>query len=365
MRVAIEARALASRGSGGRSYAQNLIDCLRQQGLGDQLHVLAKGPQSTALLPWWLNYTVPKWLAGLKPELVHFTKAAVPLRKKFPTVVTIYDIIPILLPQSQRLWARLWWPTTLKRAAQTSDHIITISQASKHDIVERFTIDPGTITVTPLAIDRRQWQPASAEQIASVTKKHHLQKPYLITVNTVEPRKNLPALIRAFSQIAGNVEHTLVIVGGAYKGSSAVGREVSRLGLGDRVVQLGFVEGSDLPALYSGAAVGVWPSVYEGWGFPAQEAMACGTPVVVSDGGSLPEVVGQAGQVVPFSAVNLTERLHDQDFEQRLSVAMQETLLDDERAGEGRELRLAQARVHSWGEIARQTLAVYKKIADV
>ncbi|MDZ4225825.1 MAG: glycosyltransferase family 1 protein, partial [Candidatus Andersenbacteria bacterium] len=302
---------------------------------------------------WWLNHQVPRILDKIKPDVVHFTKAAVPSRKILPTVVTIYDVIPLLYPQGQKLSRRWYWRRALKQAAQFSDRIITISNVSKRDLVEQLDVSADKVTVTPLAVDTDFFKPVDRRGVV---------KPYILFVGTLEPRKNVPMLVRAFSRIAGEVPHDLIIAGRPEKDIAAVKREIDRSKAVDRIKLIGRVSGNDLPALYSDADLFVWPSIYEGWGFPPQEAMACGTPVIVSDGGSLPEVVGEVGEVVSFAEMEVSRRTGDVDFEERLAKSVLDLLNNKEKRKNMSEQGLLQARENTWQQVVEMTMSVYKQL---
>jgi len=378
MRIALEARALAAHGGGIRRYVEELLRQVVQQNTVHDIHVLYSRlellktfpdlhehavPLTSDVLFWkWLWRDIPRELARVKPDIVHFTKVDMPFTKKYPTVVTIYDVIPLLFPESQTALKRLYWPHVLHRSAQMSDHIMTISEASKQDIIKTLGVSSDKVTVTPLAIDQHRFAPAAEDTKKSLRQKYKLDKPYILFVSTIEPRKNVPGLIRAFAQSAKHVPHDLVIAGKFYLGQEAVRKEIQRSNLDHRIKVLDFVEPGDLPTLYSAADLFVWPSLYEGWGLPPLEAMACGVPVIVSNGGSLPEVVGQAGEVVSFSTSKLDERTHDDMFELKLSEAMIGILKNSLKSQQMIQAGKKQATQFSWQSVAQKTLAVYERI---
>jgi glycosyltransferase involved in cell wall biosynthesis len=353
MKIVIEARALASPGGGIKTYVQELIAHLPVR---HEYKVLREGPLVTKPLAFatWFNWSLPRQIKKLQPRLVHFTKAAVPRGIKVPTVVTIYDVIPILFPQSQTTLARLYWPATLRAAAQRSQHILTISEASKRGIMEELQVSEEKITVTPLAVNR--------EKFLNIVPERLIARPYILFVGTVEPRKNVPLLIRAFGRIAKEVPHQLVIAGRFYKGEDEVKQEIVRQDLEERVQVQGFVTQEELPALYAQAEVFVWPSLYEGWGLPPLEAMAAGTPVVVSDGGSLPEVVGNTQEVVPFTTPDLKARQRDVEFEKQLAERLKKLLEDKARRQVMREAGLKRASEFTWEKVAQATVQVYEGV---
>ncbi|MFH1353938.1 MAG: glycosyltransferase family 1 protein [bacterium] len=354
MKIAIEARALKARGGGIKTYTEQLIRHLPGLDSGNEYIVISDKPRHELLLPLWLQWQMPRIIQKLKPDVVHFTKADVPKRKMAPTVVTIFDIIPLLYPAGQTLTRRLYWPRALQRAADKNDQIITISETSKEDIIHAFGVHEDRITVTPLAVD--------TEHFRLTLDGGQQKKPYVLFVGTLESRKNVPLLIRAFARMANDVPHQLVIAGRRDSDYKNIIREVEGQSMQGRVKILDFVEDNDLPVLYSGAQLFVWPSIYEGWGFPPQEAMACGTPVIVSDGGALPEVVGRAGEVVPFSTDSLPARTRDVEFEESLAAKMLSVLNDQTKRKQMRQTGLARVRQFSWQEVAEKTAAVYKQV---
>lgn len=364
MKIAIEARVLQGPGSGIRRYVAELCKALPEANATHHYAIETDGPMTSWLLPWWLEYTVPNRLKRHQPAVVHFTKADVPRRKIAPTVVTVYDVIPLLLPASQRLLQRRYWPKALARAATYSDAIITISEQSKRDIVQHLRVPAEKVIVTPLAIEATDFAPANEAAVRAVGEHFQLTRPYILFVGTLEPKKNVPALIRCFAQVAREREYDLVIVGRQEHDVPNIKREIARLALEGRVHLLDYVADEHLPGLYSGADLFVYPSIYEGWGFPVQEAMACGTPVIVSNGGSLPEVVGAAGVVVPFRVATIPERLHDPVFEEELTRTMVELLGDVTKRNQLRDAGLQYVGQRSWRAVAAETIAVYERVAQ-
>lgn len=365
MNITIEARALSAPSGGVKTYTYELIKNLLASHPEESYELLYgsekplgnfTGAQETLipmrsefLLSYWMSVQVARHIRFKKPSLVHFTKAALPYTKSCPTVVTLYDIIPVLFPETQSPLRRLYWPYVLEHAAKHADHIMTISQCSKRDIIERYNISEDKITVTPLAVDRNHFKPVPQEKIG---------KPYILFVGTRDARKNIASLIRAFARISSKIPHQLIIVGKPAEKPDSSKKTVRDLGVTDRVEFRENVLYSQLPALYSGADIFVWPSLYEGWGFPPQEAMACGTPVIVSDGGPLPEVVGDAGVIVQLGGQN-----DNADFVERLSYEMLSLINDDVRKKELSRRGIARVAQFSWEDVAQKTWEVYRKVA--
>jgi glycosyltransferase involved in cell wall biosynthesis len=383
MNIVIEARALSARGGGIKTYTKELVTNLLKEKQANFTVLLDKPearPEVEAgheevvpllhelLLPWWLSVDVVGRLKALKPDVAHFTKAAVPRRIVCPTVVTIYDVIPILFPASQAPLRRLYWPRVLKVAAKRSHHILTISEASKQDIMTYLDVPAKKVTVTPLAVDQTRYNQAiPAQEKMRVKQKLGLAAPYILFVATRDERKNAKSLISAFAKIAAEIPHELVIAGKKALKDDGSEELVKKLELKvqQRIRFLDFVDYNDLPALYAGADLFVWPSVYEGWGFPPQEAMACGVPVIVSNGAPLPEVVGEAGEVVPFRVTDLAERTRDEEFVGDLAQRMALILHDPARQARMRAAGIQQVKKFSWTQVAATTLEVYKQVASL
>jgi glycosyltransferase involved in cell wall biosynthesis len=367
MHVAVEARSLSNRGSGTRTYTYQLLRHLLAAA-GNRYTLLLDRPAQipelagaetrviplTAdwLLPWWLQRRVPHALKNIPADVVHFTKADAP-RLTVPSVTTLFDIIPLLFPESQVWSRRLYWPGALKRAATLSTHILTISETTKQDIIEHYGREASDITVTQPAVDLAHFQPTGLAG----------RERTVLFVGTRDVRKNVGGLLRAFARIAAHVPHRLIIAGKPALRRDGAEKEAQRLNITDRVTFRDFVPHDELPALYRSAELFVWPSIYEGWGFPPQEAMASGTPVIVSDGGALPEVVGRAGSIVPFSQGDLAARAADADFEARLADEMLRVLTDEKTRREMHEAGLQRARKFSWEKVAVATHRVYETAA--
>lgn len=283
--------------------------------------------------------------------LVHDPTGAMPL---FFTgcakVATIHDVIPYVHPEtSSRLdWLiyRFWLPLAVRRL----DAVITDSQQSKADIVQYLPVSPEKVTVIPCAANKR-YRPMTIEEITPALARHGLDFPYILYVGSIAARKNLPRLLEAYAQLRQwSTQWRLVIVGARKWKSSPVYETVQRLNLAEYVHFTGYVEEEDLPALYNGADLVTFPSLYEGFGLPVLEAMACGTPVVTSNSSSLPEVAGDAALLVEPTDVAA------------IAAAMRQLLEDKTLALELRARGLARAAQFSWERTARETIAVYEKV---
>ena len=371
MKIAIEARAITGSTGGVKRYVGELVKGVNEYRsdsfdlsviLDKEKEFNIDGIKKVVVKRWgaiglqyWLNVQIPGRLEKMGIDLIHYTKADVPSSKRIPTVVTIYDVIPLLYPKSQKFLNKLYWRKALYRAAENSDKIITISETSKKDVVNKLSVTNEKVVVTRLGIDRSRFV---------FTEKKDKKNPYILYVGTIEPRKNVAGLIKAFNELKNEFPHRLVIVGREYKGHEELKKMADRLGVAERVEWKSDVNDTELIELYRRAVLFVWPSVYEGWGFPPQEAMACGTPVIVSNGGALPEVVGDAGRVVSFSDDNIENRGEDDFFVKELANQMGEVLSNEKVQREMGKRGELQSAMFTWDNVIRTTIDTYKKVLD-
>jgi glycosyltransferase involved in cell wall biosynthesis len=212
----------------------------------------------------------------------------------------------------------------VRSAAKQAKRVIAVSEATKRDVVDLLQVAPERIDVTPLGVDPRFRRP-SAEAISDFRLANELTRPFVLAVGTREPRKNLPALIRAFAKVKGEIPHDLVHAGGAGWLPDELDRAVAEANLGDRLRFVDFVPHDDLPLWYSAADCFVMPSLYEGFGLPLLESMACGAPAIASNRSSLPEVAGDAALLCEPDDMSIAHALatvlHDGELRHRLHLA--------------------------------------------
>jgi glycosyltransferase involved in cell wall biosynthesis len=213
-------------------------------------------------------------------------------------------------------------------------------------------VSPAKVTLVYPGVDK-QFKPIDREAARQlIAEQYGIRAPFVLTVGVIQPRKNLPRLMEAFAKLKGNwqSEHELVIVGKRGWMESGLERRIQRLGLTGHVILTGYVPYERLPAFYSAAEAFVYPSVYEGFGLPPLEAMACGTPVITGDRSSLPEVVGEAGIMVDPYDVDA--------FIEAMSNVLSSESLKAEMTAQG----LKQAGKFSWDEMARQVSVIYREV---
>jgi glycosyltransferase involved in cell wall biosynthesis len=299
----------------------------------------------------------PRTCTAQGVQVAHVPYFAPPLRPTCPTVVTIHDLIPLRLPEYAasrrvRLYMRL-----VSRAAREATLILTDSQASARDIQELLHIPSERIRVIYLAVNRCgpiAYRPLSDEASRPLRQRLGLSRPYLLYLGGFDRRKRVPELLRAFAdaeRVLSDVD--LVIAGRLPDQDSSFApdpRALTRdLGIESRIRFVGWVPEEDKPALLSGARAFLFPSVYEGFGLPVLEALACGTPAVVASGSCLEEIAGDGALVVPPDDENALARAmiqiaHDNLLRQRLA-----------------EAGLAQAQTFSWTRTVQETLSAYRE----
>jgi glycosyltransferase involved in cell wall biosynthesis len=270
-------------------------------------------------------------------------------------VVTVHDLafrrFPETAPHSTRAWLG-----RIERTLARATRIIAVSESTRRDLVELYGVEPARVPVIPLGVDRSVFRPQSEEAVRAVRTRFGIDGPYILSVGGIEPRKNLPNLVRAAAGVRGDV--TLVVAGAAV-GWNPEGTALLRGALDSlpaevrrRVVQTGYVSEPEKVALMSGAEALVYPSLYEGFGLPLLEAMACGTPVVTSDRSSLPEVAGQAAVFV------------DPDDPEAITAGIDRVLSDARLRTRLREAGGERAARFTWEETARKTAAVLREAAS-
>jgi radical SAM superfamily enzyme YgiQ (UPF0313 family)/glycosyltransferase involved in cell wall biosynthesis len=370
MRIAFDGSALRPNRTGVGYYSEHLLRHLTQAaGPDDELIVLSNRPvETSAPLPEavrvmhdarrvprmiWMQTRAAMALRTLGADVAHFTNGMMPLASSIPTVVTIHDMSLRLLPRYHPARRVLLNRPLMDVAARRAAAIVTVSESAKHDIERLYGLDRGRVHVVYEAAAPAFRPVTDLEALARTRRKYALGPRTILYVGTIEPRKNLPTLIDAFAGRlrTGELNHQLVCVGPYGWLSRGLERALERSGVADAVVFAGYVPFEDLPALYSAAEMFVYPSMYEGFGLPVIEAMACGTPVVAG----LAAAVAEVGS----DAVERVERL-DADA---LGDALVRLARDPARRVCLRDAGLARAGQFSWSRAARQTLDIYRSVA--
>ena len=306
-----------------------------------------------ALLSGILKLPLPNSRAIARDiDLFHATDHHIPRIHGVPTVATIMDLIPMLHPEWIKNDLRSLKSWLFATAIRKADHIITISEYSKQDMVEHLKIAPERISVTPLGVEPIYFERIEAEQRRAVLDKHGLQPGFFLFVGTLQPRKNLLRVLQAFQQLPDTVRkaHPLVIVGRDGWNNEELLPQLHALEQKGEGRWLSYLPQSDVLALLQSASALVFASLYEGFGLPVIEAFAAQCPVIASNSTSVPEVSGNAAWPVdPYSV-------------ESISAAMQDVLDQSTLREEKIQLGLARAHHYNWNECARQTLDVYRKV---
>jgi glycosyltransferase involved in cell wall biosynthesis len=370
VRVAIDARKLHDFGIG--TYIRNLlrhlarIDQLNEYvllcgaadlGIVDQL-----GPNFRAVLEPSPNYSlreqihVPWVLRRVRPDVFHAPHYVLPPAVRCRTVVTIHDCIHLMFPQYlPNRAAYAYAKAAMWNAAKRSDRILTVSEASKRDILHFFDVPPEKVVVVYNAIDEHFWSTPHEEDVARVRERYQLEHDFVLYVGNIKPHKNLVRLIEAFDELRkqGDFDELkLLIIGDEISRLPALRRAVHSHKLHKHVRFLGYLRDETLAILYRLAAVFVFPSLYEGFGLPPLEAMASGTPVVTSNTSSLPEVAGDAAVLV------------DPNDPHAIMDGIRRVLSDPALAQELRMKGLVRAREFSWERSVARTCELYKELGQ-
>jgi len=379
MRVAISGMFWGKGATGSGQYIQRLLPALVEVAPEAEITLLAPRGQSRSLRPgdaedagawavrrlgtpfdgrqanlakvWFEQVSFPRACAkGF--DLAHAPYFAPPRYATVPTIVTIHDLIPLLLPDYRKSrWVRLYM-RLVSEAARHSDGVLTDSQASARDIERLLGIEARRIRVVYLAAGRI-YRPMAAGECEEALARLRIPRPYLLYLGGFDPRKNVSGLVHAFAALRrARPEMNLVLAGRLPDRSDTLAQDprplIGQLGLGDRVHLTGWVEEQDTPALYAGATAFVFASYYEGFGLPVLESISCGTPAIVGAGSSLEEVGGPGCVAVrPEDHAALAE-------------AMRRMCEDGEWRDGLAEAGARHARRFSWAETARQTWDAYQ-----
>jgi glycosyltransferase involved in cell wall biosynthesis len=304
----------------------------------------------------WMQAVLPVELRRMQPSLCHFTNMIAPLRSPCPYVLTVHDLSLLLHAETQPTKSLIAVRPILARAAHKAAVIIAVSHAIQQEIVDTLGLPSQRVRVIYEAASPA-YHPINnanaAEQLNEVRQRYDLPASFVLFVGTIEPRKNLETLLCAFAELRrmGRTEH-LVLAGGLGWKYEAALRNIAALGLSDCVRLLGYVPDDDLPAIYNLARVLAFVSLYEGFGLPILESMACGTPVVTSNRSAMAELgAGAALLVNPTKPGEIAQ-------------ALQRVLSNDALHAELRGAGLARAAQFSWAKAAAQTMAVYEECLE-
>jgi glycosyltransferase involved in cell wall biosynthesis len=367
MRICVDGTSLLLRSAGVKNYTFHWLTSLQQELAGNELTIfpLLKRPENLhhdrsmlnplqtylriALLHFVNRVYQPAidWAIG-NVDVFHTSNLVRAVPRRCRLSATLHDFTALLMPEhhtpGNRLADQLFQQNVLSRA----DGLIAVSESTKRDAVRLAGLNPDKIRVIYSGIDTRFQGPHETEEIRH---RYNLRKPYVLYVGTIEPRKNLHTLLDAWLALPLDLhrEHELIFVGPAGWGSDGLMARIQSGVTGLRL--LGYVPEPDLPAIMAAATVFVYPSLYEGFGFPPAQAMAAGVPVITSDTSALPEVVGDAGILIdPKSALSLRD-------------ALQELLLSPARRSALGSAGRLRARQFTWSRTAKESIDFFRRLA--
>ncbi len=370
IRIGVDLHSIKGLKQGTRTYTLNLVNALLELDNVNQYFLYTTGNsdcisatfnQSNVLFKRVVPHTrflripvsFPLRLTLDSIDVFHCQYMGPPVGKT-PYVVTMHDIIheylPQFYPRALRYFMHLFYPISARWASR----VITVSESSKRDLIKYYNVPEQKIIVTHLGVSDNFRQIHEEEKIKQVLRKYDITGDYILFVGRLEPRKNISGLIKAFHNLKSSrgIKHKLVIVGMRYFKYEDIFRLVDALGLQDEIIFTGGVEDNDLPMIYNGADLFVYPSFAEGFGIPPLEAMSCGVPVISSNTSSMPEVIGDTGILIdPY---NIGE----------LARAIYEVLCNRDLQKEMQAKGLKRAERFLWENTARKTLNVYHDIYE-
>lgn len=372
MRIGIDARFLTDQRRGIGRYSFNLITRLLGMN-GDNQYVLYFDKNfDRSVLPrrgnyecrcigngnsiFWEQYYLPKQLRRDQLDLFHSVGNIPPVFSRVRRVLTLHDTImfhPGLCSKGMRRY-NFYFRTALRHSVNRIDRIITVSRNSQEDIIRLFPEARAKVEVIHEGIEKAFHPMKDQNKINCILQKYNIKRPFILHFGSCEPRKNTSRVLRVFHRLIDKktIPHNLVLLGFGGKKSGLIDTYLNKNNLKARVIDAGFVPEEELPYFYNGADLLFYPSLYEGFGFPPLEALACGTPVVTSRISSLPEIIGKAAVYV------------DPKDELEMCAACLETLHNRQLREKLKADGLKRAKGFSWEETALKTSELYKEIGE-
>ena len=371
LRIGIDATAVPETATGVGTYVYGLIRGLAEVdgvnqytifGRRDQWEIIGVQAANMRLFPvtassriarvMWEQTLLPIAARRLRLDVLHSPHYTMPVLRSTRSVVTFHDLTFQLFPEVHERSKRYFFGCFMRVSARWADLLIAVSENTKKDMVRLLGVSPSRVVVTPEAASS-EFRPLPLADVANVCSRYDLiAGRYLLYVGVLEPRKNVPMLLKSYAAIHDEFpQFPLVLAGKKGWMYDSIFERVNQAGISDALRFVGHVPKDDLVALYNGARAFVYPSKYEGFGLPVLEAMQCGTPVVAGAVSSIPEIAGDAAILIdPSSAEALTDALRRILADEALAVDL---------AARGR----ARAAMFSWNRCARETIAVYQRCA--
>jgi glycosyltransferase involved in cell wall biosynthesis len=370
LRIGIDIRSLVFTRAGINRYTENLIRSLLEIDVANEYALFSNtkscydwssysnAQEVIVRLPHFGRITEKIWEEILLPpnlkrmDVFHSPRYMLPKKKPCKFVVTVHDLAFKKLPHIFVKRTVKYFSNLLEDSIQKADKIIAVSHNTKEDLLRLFNVRDDKVEVIYEGVNENYKVTTDCETLEHARSKYSLPEKFILYVGTIEPRKNLVGLIKAFHKLKEKkaIEHRLVIAGGKGWLYNDVFEAVERLGLTQDIIFTGYVEESELPTLYNLSDLFVYPTLYEGFGLPVLEAMACGVPVICSEVSSLPEVAGNAAIVVnPYDSDEIAEAI---------AHILENSSLKDTLIEKG----IRRASMFTWQETARETLNLYQKL---
>jgi glycosyltransferase involved in cell wall biosynthesis len=370
LHIAIDAHSIGTGLGGNETYAANLVEALAELDASNRYTLYVTKREAVErysgrwphvslrrTLPHTPLVRIPLTLAAelrRRPVDILHVQYTAPPYAPCAVVATIHDLSFEHLPETFKRRSRMQMRLTVRRTARSAAHVITDSDYSRRDILRTYELPPERVTTTPLAASSLFRPVEDAALVGRTLTRYGIPSDYLLAVGSIQPRKNIPRLIRAYASLLDRRPldslPRLVVAGKPAWLYDETLRAAAASAARDRIIFTGYVPEPDLPALYTGALCFVYPSYFEGFGIPPVEAMRCGTPVITSDGTCFPEVVGDAALMV------------DTLDERAIADAILRLINDPALRAKLREKGLERARLFDWRETARLTLGVYERV---
>ena len=375
MNILINALLLNDRFSGMQYSTENLLKAIREiTPLGNKIEVLLPRGYTGILsaaegfkinkLPFstlnrfrrifYENFKLLPYFNKKGFNLYHSTSNILPYFSRGQSILTVHDLIPIDYPQYSSIETSIYYRLSLSRSIRKAKKIIAVSNKVKEDIISRYEIDPNKIHVVYHGVEKDFKKIDDPQLLQQVTEKYKLPKSFLFFIGNLEPRKNLLRVIDAFIHLKRHkqISQKLVIAGKNGWKYQAIYQKVKLEKMEDEILFTGYVDRTDLPSIYSLCSLFVFPSLYEGFGLPVLEAMACETPVLISDQGALPEVTDNIlPQANAFDVQDIADKIH---------LLLTNSNIRNQNIQHGTR----RAKDFTWEKTAQETLKVYHQILE-
>lgn len=329
------------------SHGQGLVDVPEH----DRFHWILTPDLKPAQRLVWEQTGFPRLIRQESIDLLHSLHYTRPLSLSCASVVTFHDMTFFLFPKLHTLSKRLFFPAAIRHSARTADAIIAVSESTRQDAIRLLNLDPAFIHTVPLGVNINFRPYPGSPNLATTQQRYQLPDHFILYVGMLEPRKNLPLLLRAYRRVLDQGQAPpLVLAGRMGWGVDAIHSIISDLDLAKQIYFPGYIPPEDLPFVYNLADLFVYPSLYEGFGLPPLEALACGTPVITSAVSSMPANMGDAAILVPPSD------------ELALSAAIRKVLTSTDLRQKLAVKGPLQAAKFKWETTAHQTLEIYQQV---